>query len=60
MYTFEAHYIDYYTEEEKTLTIEIDSQDFEEPKAIYLEAMERAYDLMGVRDDFKSLELISC
>jgi hypothetical protein len=58
MYVFEVKYIRE-SEIEDVRVIELDSQEYEDEKEIYMEAMDRAYEFMDLDEEFKSLELVS-
>ena len=60
MYLFVAYYINMNTDEERSKTIEIDSQFFDSVKEVYKYAMGVAFD--GKHDDecFDNLEFIAC
>jgi hypothetical protein len=58
MYVFEVKYIRE-SEIEDVRVIELDSQEYEDEKEIYMEAMDRAYEFMDLDEEFKSPELVS-
>jgi hypothetical protein len=58
MYVFEVKYIrDSGIEDVRV--VELNPQDYDDEKEIYMEAMERAYTWMDLDEEFKSLELVS-
>ena len=60
MYMFHAHYTNIETEENVVKPIELDAQYFESEKAIFIYAMELAYDMSKGLLSFDSIELIYC
>lgn len=61
MYIFEAHYTNMKTDEEVTRTIEFEGDNFlDSEKECFLDAMGRAYDMIGENESFSSLKFIAC
>jgi hypothetical protein len=58
MYVFEAKYIRE-SGVEDVRVVELNPQDYDDEKEIYMEAMERAYTWMDLDEEFYSLVLVS-
>lgn len=60
MYTFVAYYTNMITEREIKRKIQFNGQHFENERACYFYAIEKAYDMKELEENLDRLEFISC